>query len=128
VLRFSYYIGLKLIDRGALEYFGPFGIVNVVRSFALKISRLQTGYIFNYIVFMIMALVLLVNIIYFQSYSFEDSCLLIGLLVFFALFDTVKMSNVDYYFIISKSNLMVVSHFILLILFIESVISFNNYF
>lgn len=87
ILWFGYVISLKLIDRGFLEYFGPFGIVNGIRNWSIKISRLQTGYIFNYIVVFIISIFILFMYLYFCVVSLTDLLFLIGILVIMTIFN-----------------------------------------
>jgi hypothetical protein len=37
-----------LLDKGLIEYIGPFGIYNLLTTVAKKIQKLHTGYLYNY--------------------------------------------------------------------------------
>jgi hypothetical protein len=56
LLKFSYNITLKLLDRGWSEWFGSQGL----SSFFLKLSflpiSLQTGYVYHYVIFMMLGI------------------------------------------------------------------------
>jgi NADH-ubiquinone oxidoreductase chain 5 len=65
ILSFSYKITFKLIDRGIIEYFGPFGIINFISKSTLLISRFQSGYIYHYIFVIILSLIFFLVIVYY---------------------------------------------------------------
>ena len=65
ILSFSYKITFKLIDRGIIEYFGPFGIINFIYKLTFLISRFQSGYIYHYIFVIILSLIFFLVIIYY---------------------------------------------------------------
>jgi NADH-ubiquinone oxidoreductase chain 5 len=48
LLYVGYNYSFKLIDRGLLELVGPYGITNLISLISLKISKLQTGYLYHY--------------------------------------------------------------------------------
>ena len=56
------YFQYKIIDRGLLEYFGPYGLTNLINWLIFKTTKLYSGYILHYI--LIIILILLSNIIY----------------------------------------------------------------
>ncbi len=64
---FSYFITLKVIDRGLLEYFGPLGIVRYLNKLSMNLSRLQSGFIFHYIFFAILAIMFIMFMLLFNG-------------------------------------------------------------
>nr|YP_010338985.1 NADH dehydrogenase subunit 5 [Sahlingia subintegra]UNJ19075.1 NADH dehydrogenase subunit 5 [Sahlingia subintegra] len=60
--RFGYFIGLITIDRGLIEFLGPYGISRLLSQWARNIIRLQTGQLVHYILFMVICLFILVNL------------------------------------------------------------------
>lgn len=92
-LWFSYFISLKLVDRGFLEYFGPFGLVNIIRHLAFFISKLQTGYIFNYIVAFIIGIFLFLNYLFFSFLSLSMMYFIISMLVCFFLLKSMRIKK-----------------------------------
>lgn len=56
LMNFSYMIIYKYIEKGLFEFFGPFGLYNVLLSIYNKLSNLNTGLIFNYIYYIIICL------------------------------------------------------------------------
>jgi len=74
----------KDIDRGIIETFGPFGIVNSFRAFYVNLRNLQTGFIFHYLfVFLIF---LFLTFIFFAFQSFLSLKFLILFLIFLLFF------------------------------------------
>jgi NADH-quinone oxidoreductase subunit L len=49
IFRLAYQNCYKLLDKGFLELFGPFGISNLVSFCAKQILKYQTGFLYNYI-------------------------------------------------------------------------------
>lgn len=54
ILNFGYNISFKGLDRGLIEVIGPYGIIQMVKRLSNKISTVQTGLIYNYILVMIL--------------------------------------------------------------------------
>ena len=67
VLHVGYDGTYKTVDRGIIEFFGPFGLSNVLYNRELNASRLQTGLIYHYTFVMLIGAVLLMTFIGFQS-------------------------------------------------------------
>ena len=59
----SYIFMYKLIDKGFLEIIGPYGIVYNLYNIAIKIGKLQSGYIYHYIGYIFIVLILFIFII-----------------------------------------------------------------
>jgi proton-translocating NADH-quinone oxidoreductase chain L len=57
ILYFGYFFPYKEIDRGILELFGPYGIINVLNDFTMSLKKYQSGNIFHYL-FLFFSLVL----------------------------------------------------------------------
>lgn len=56
LLSMGYHVTFKLIDRGVLEFWGPFGISERMKDYSRDISFFQTGVIYHYALLMIVAL------------------------------------------------------------------------
>nr|WQF69591.1 NADH dehydrogenase subunit 5 [Pleonosporium sp.] len=63
LLNFGYTITFKNLDRGFIELAGPYGVNIFVNKFSLILSRLQTGQISHYILFIIVSVGLLLFIL-----------------------------------------------------------------
>jgi proton-translocating NADH-quinone oxidoreductase chain L len=83
VLKISYFGTFKAIDRGLLEIFGGYGFNRLFSSIFKFITALQSGYIYNYISFMIFGLVMFLSVVLFFNVTvFLLICLK---LIFFSL-------------------------------------------
>lgn len=56
ILKIGYFDTYKLIDRGFIEMVGPFGLSNYVNDLSRKLQTLQTGYIYNYALLMVICI------------------------------------------------------------------------
>lgn len=63
VLSFGKAGSFQLIDRGILELIGPTGLVRLFSLFSKNISKLQTGFLYNYIYFMVISIFILFTFI-----------------------------------------------------------------
>mgnify|MGYP006200778597 CR=1 FL=1 len=63
----------KLLDKGLLEVFGPYSILNVFSVFSKKVAAATSGYIFHYSFLIIfgVSLLLLLNFFVFESLAVE---------------------------------------------------------
>ena len=60
VFNFGYLVSYRVIDRGLLEILGPSGLSALLRYFSQRLSRLQSGVIFNYaLIFIVFSAVFL---------------------------------------------------------------------
>nr|YP_009988308.1 NADH dehydrogenase subunit 5 [Gelidiella acerosa]QNM39446.1 NADH dehydrogenase subunit 5 [Gelidiella acerosa] len=81
-LDFGYSISFKNLDRGFIEIIGPFGLSNLITSWANITKQLQTGQITHYLFFMVFGVCLFlvwINL----SYHFLLSVTLYVVLLFF---------------------------------------------
>jgi proton-translocating NADH-quinone oxidoreductase chain L len=53
ILHFSYEVTFKLIDKGILEVFGPFGMYNALTFVSEQLRRLQSGLVYHYAIFIL---------------------------------------------------------------------------
>ncbi len=90
VLEIGYSGTYKTVDRGIIEFFGPFGLSNVLYNRKLNLSYMQTGLIYHYTFVMLVGAVLLITFIGFNSIIFFifDSHLisLFSVLILFCIF------------------------------------------
>jgi NADH-ubiquinone oxidoreductase chain 5 len=77
-VRMSYFGFFKAVDKGVLEIAGPAGVVAVVDQFAKMVKNVQTGYIFDYLTYIVFALALLLAPFTF-GLNFDDAYFVIGL-------------------------------------------------
>lgn len=50
-----YYLPFKSVDKGFLEIVGPFGVVSVLERLSHSIKRFNTGHIFDYLIYIVIA-------------------------------------------------------------------------
>lgn len=61
LFKFGYLISYRVIDRGLLEILGPSGLSAILRYLSQRLSRLQSGEIFNYaLIFIVFVAVFMV--------------------------------------------------------------------
>lgn len=49
----GYVVTYRVIDRGLLEMIGPLGIARVLKTLTQRVSNIQSGLVFNYLLVMI---------------------------------------------------------------------------
>ena len=59
-LYFSYHISFKNIDRGLIEFIGPYGITSLFSKISSSIAHLQTGLIYHYIFLIVLGVTFLI--------------------------------------------------------------------
>jgi len=47
-LCFGYEVSFKVLDKGAIEILGPYGILYTFQKLAKQISKLQSGFVYHY--------------------------------------------------------------------------------
>jgi len=62
LLKFSYFITYKLIDRGFIELLGPHGLSNIVYENSLILKRIQSGITYQYLLIMIISILILLSV------------------------------------------------------------------
>jgi len=62
---FSYKSMYAFFDKGIIEWFGPFGISNIVNKMILSSLKTQTGMIYHYFGFMVISIILLILLLFF---------------------------------------------------------------
>lgn len=49
IFKFSYFIVYKRIEKGIFEIYGPFGLVFIIQNYVQLYSKIQNGFLFNYL-------------------------------------------------------------------------------
>lgn len=65
ILKIGYSITFINLDKGFIELLGPYGIINLIRNWALKVIKYQSGFINHYILYIIIGFI--TNIIIFKN-------------------------------------------------------------
>lgn len=63
----------KLIDKGLLEIFGPYAVVNAFTYYSARISSLTSGYIFHYSFLIVLGIssLFILNLFIAETINFE---------------------------------------------------------
>lgn len=59
----SYDIMYKLLDKGVLEYIGPFGIVKSINNMFFNVNNLKTAMIYHYSGYILIAIISILHIL-----------------------------------------------------------------
>ena len=59
----------KILDKGAVELFGPFGLEQFFSNISKQIDSLSTGVVTNYALYILIALISYISISYFNEYN-----------------------------------------------------------
>lgn len=86
VLQFGNTITYKLIDRGIIELLGPTGISIVLTNTSRFLSRIQSGYIYQYAVIFFIFITIFLTILGFKDYCILSGELLLILPIIFYLY------------------------------------------
>ena len=68
ILQTSYNITYKLVDKGIIEFFGPYGLLFIFSNWSNKVIKIQTGFIFHYSLLIFLSLIFLIAIIFISVY------------------------------------------------------------
>lgn len=71
LLNFGYLVSFKTLDRGFIEFIGPFGIPKLIYKQSQIFGLLQSGQITHYLFFMILGLCFFFVITIFSFFSFS---------------------------------------------------------
>lgn len=90
-LKISYYYIYKIIDKGIIEFFGPFGLILLFKNLNKKFLLLQTGYIYNYSLLILISIIFFVSMLFYSIFNlFFDFKIII---LFFLIFIYYKIIN-----------------------------------
>ena len=76
----SYQIIFKNIDKGFLEYIGPYGLSIFFKNFYDLVSKFHTGLLYNIVFIFIISIIFLISFIIFSIYNFVDMFLYLVML------------------------------------------------
>jgi NADH-ubiquinone oxidoreductase chain 5 len=68
MLYFGYFISYKMIDRGIIEMLGPFGLSKTVLAKSNLLTRLQSGVVYDYSMWMFVGLIVLLLVFEFWDF------------------------------------------------------------
>ena len=91
LLKIGYFFTFKTLDKGYLEFIGPFGISCLIEKISKNITLIQSGQITHYIFFMLMGLLLIFFIQFFSIFLFLDNSILYIYILFLIIFQYSKI-------------------------------------
>lgn len=68
LFKFSFIVPFRLVDKGFIEFFGPFGLSHSLNNFSKKISYIQTGLIYQYTFLILIGIFFYVNLAFFAAF------------------------------------------------------------
>ena len=80
----------KVMDKGSVEKFGPFGLEKSVTDISKSINKLSTGVVTSYALYILVGLIFYISILYLTNNN-DDSLLLI--IIIFGIINTKGVSN-----------------------------------
>jgi proton-translocating NADH-quinone oxidoreductase chain L len=85
ILDFSFNFSYKEVDRGVLEQFGPFGLVQLIKTLSSNSKVFQNGSVFHYLfIFLLLLFSFIFFVVFFSFfYSFLEVFLFFFILAFF---------------------------------------------
>lgn len=78
----------KNIDKGSVEYIGPYGLEKGLLNISNSIGSLSTGIVTSYALFILMGLIFYISSLYF--FSFNNNLLILTIFGLFSLFNNYK--------------------------------------
>jgi NADH-ubiquinone oxidoreductase chain 5 len=82
VISMSYKHTYQNLDRGIIEKFGPWGIVNIVISIFTELKKIQSGFVYNYLfIFFLFLFILIFLSVTISSLFFISNFLLFSILI-----------------------------------------------
>lgn len=58
----------KILDKGSMETFGPFGLEKKLKEISMFINSLSNGVVTSYALYILIGLIFYISILYFSSY------------------------------------------------------------
>lgn len=89
LLKFSYNVMFRVLDRGVIEWLGPYGLKELFLLLSSKVSKFNSGYLYHYFLVMFVFIVLfcLYNFVYF---AMDVYSLMFYIYFFFLLYNYKK--------------------------------------
>ena len=81
IFKVSYLINVKWLDKGYLEFFGPYGLYKIVKNFILNFSFSLSIFINYLFLFLFILILLFISII--SLWSFQITYIILGLIICF---------------------------------------------
>jgi NADH-ubiquinone oxidoreductase chain 5 len=89
-LKIGYNYSYKMVDKGLIEMFGPYGLVTIFSYLSQHFVLLQTGYIYHYSLLILISSIFLLNIMFFSLTVYINYTILILLFLIFIMLKIIK--------------------------------------
>ena len=70
ILNFGYKISFLILDRGFFEFLGPQGLVIIAKNISLRLSNMQSGFIYHYVSLMVIGILFILGLFFFNYLGF----------------------------------------------------------
>jgi proton-translocating NADH-quinone oxidoreductase chain L len=85
ILKIGYDFSYKMVDKGLIEMFGPYGLVTVFSYLSQQIILLQTGYIYHYSLIILISTIFLINMIFLSLLFYINYSIFVLIILIFIL-------------------------------------------
>ncbi len=83
ILKIGYNYSYKMIDKGLIEMFGPYGLVTIFSFLSQQFILIQTGYVYHYSLLILISTIFLISILFFSiKLSFNFTIIFLLFLIF----------------------------------------------
>nr|BBD14148.1 NADH dehydrogenase subunit 5 [Ophirina amphinema] len=62
LMSFGYHISFKTLDKGIIEFMGPSGLISLISTWSIRVSRLNTGYLYHSAFLMMLGAVIVLGV------------------------------------------------------------------
>lgn len=90
ILKIGYNYSYKMIDKGLIEMFGPYGLVTIFSFLSQQIVLLQTGYIYHYSLLILISTIFLINVLFFSLTFYFNFTIIFLLFLIFSILKVIK--------------------------------------
>ena len=90
ILKIGYNYSYKMIDKGLIEMFGPYGLVTIFSFLSQQIVLLQTGYIYHYSLLILISTIFLINVLFFSLPFYFNFTIIFLLFLIFSILKVIK--------------------------------------
>jgi NADH-ubiquinone oxidoreductase chain 5 len=108
ILSFGYNVSWKIMDKGLIEIFGPFGLIHLIKFLSIQTSSMQTGKLYHYSFSMLLGflLILFVFMIWVKLIIFNTSLGILLVNILLVLIYLLNTSNFTQSYMSKLSNMV----------------------
>lgn len=94
MLKIGYNYSYKMIDKGLIEMFGPYGLATIFSFLSQQFILLQTGFIYNYSLLILISTLFLINILFFSITFYFNFSIIFLLFLIFVILKVIDNKNI----------------------------------